>query len=213
MLVTGLFHSPAFQLYFLPYLFVISIGVCGLDRLTQRYHTLGYLVVLLLVLTFYLVQGYPEVSHGSALGNLPLYLAAFLIGVIGRPFFEEPTDKPWTIVAVLVVVLGVLVFSRLRAVSLLVPPLVVGVAGAIRRMRESKLLLSMGEMAGSIYLWHTPVMLPAITRLFAHCGILSLFNFFGSLLLTTATCILLRLGLDTFCERVLKRRTPRYITL
>jgi hypothetical protein len=213
ILATGLFHSPAFQLYFLPYLFVISIGVCGLDKLTQRYHRSGYVVVLLLVLTFYLVRGYPEVSHGSALDKLPLYLAGFLIGVIGRPFFKEPIAKPWMIVAALVVVLGVLVLSRLPVVSLAVPPLLVLLVRTISSIANSKLLLNMGVMSGSIYVWHTPVMLPAITKLLVHCGVPSLFNLFGSISLTLVACILLRFGLDTFCERVLKRRTPRYITL
>ena len=213
LLATGLFHSPAFQLYFLPYLFVISIGVCGLDKLTQRYHRLGYVMVLLLVLTFYLVRGYPEVSHGSALAKLPMYLAAFLIGVICGPIFKVPIAEPWMIAAVLVVVLGVLVFFRLHEISLLVPPLVVMVAGAIRQIRESKLLLYMGGTSGSIYVWHTPIVLPAITRLFAHCGVPSLASLFASLILTVAACILLRLGVDFCCERVLKIRTPRYITL
>ncbi|MGD0252959.1 MAG: acyltransferase [Verrucomicrobiota bacterium] len=213
ILATGLFHSPAFQLYFLPYLFVISIGVCGLDKLTQRYHRSGYVVVLLLVLTFYLVRGYPEVSHGSAFDKLPLYLAAFLIGVIGGPFLKEPVARPWMIAAVLVVVLGVLVLSRLPVVSLAVPPLLVGVVRAISKMANSKLLLSMGVMSGSIYVWHTPVLLPAITRLLAHCGVPSLFNLFGSIGVTLVTCILLRLGLDALFVRVTKRQAPKYLTL
>jgi peptidoglycan/LPS O-acetylase OafA/YrhL len=213
ILATGLFHSPAFQLYFLPYLFVISIGVCALDKLTQRYHRSGYVVVLLLVLTFYLVRGYPEVSHGSAFDKLPLYLAAFLIGVIGRPFFEKPFARPWMILAALGVVLGVLVLSRLPVVSLAVPPLLVELVRAISKMANSKLLLSMGVMSGSIYVWHTPIMLPAITRLLAHCGVPSIFNLFGSIGLTLVICILLRVALDAFFVRVAKRQAPKYLTL
>jgi peptidoglycan/LPS O-acetylase OafA/YrhL len=213
ILATGLFHSPAFQLYFLPYLFVISIGVCGLDKLTQRYHRSGYVAVLLLVLTFYLVRGYPEVSHGSAIDRLPLYLAAFLIGVISGPFFKETVANPWMIMVVLVVVLGVLVLSRLPFVSLAVPPLLVGLVQAIPKLANSKLLLSMGVMSGSIYVWHTPVMLPAVTRLLAHCGVPSLFNLFGSIGVTLVICILLRLGLDAFFVRVAKRQAPKYLTL
>jgi hypothetical protein len=170
-------------------------------------------VVLLLVLTFYLVRGYPEVSHGSAFDKLPLYLAAFLIGVIGGPFLKEPVARPWMIAAVLVVVLGVLVLSRLPVVSLAVPPLLVGVVRAISKMANSKLLLSMGVMSGSIYVWHTPVLLPAITRLLAHCGVPSLFNLFGSIGVTLVTCILLRLGLDALFVRVTKRQAPKYLTL
>lgn len=213
ILATGLFHSPAFQLYFLPYLFVISIGVCALDKLTQHYHRSGYVVVLLLVLTFYLVRGYPEVSHGSAFDKLPLYLAAFLMGVAGKPFFERQFTNAWVVVAALGFVLAILVLSRLPVLSLTVPPLVVGLARAIPRGGNSKLLLLLGAMSGSIYVWHTPVMLPAITRLLAHCGVPSLFNLFGSIGLTLVTCILLRLGLDAFFVRVAKRQAPKYLTL
>jgi peptidoglycan/LPS O-acetylase OafA/YrhL len=213
MLATGLFHSPAFQLYFLPYLFVISIGVCGLDKLDRRYHMPSYVVALLLALTPYLILGYPQVSHGPALEMLPLYLAAFLMGVIGRPCFEAPFARLWIVLAALGAVLGVLVLCRLSEVSLLVPPLLVGIARAIPRMCESKLLLSLGGMSGSIYVWHTPVMLPGVTRLLAHCGVPSLVNLFGSIGLTLVTCILLRLGLDAFFLRVAGRKTPRCLTL
>lgn len=213
LLATGLFHSPAFQLYFLPYLFVISIGVCGLDKLTQSYHRSMYVMVLLLVLTFYLVRGYPEVSHGSALDKLPLYLAAFLIGAISVPFFKKSIAKPWMIAFGLVVVLSVLVLSRLPVVSLVVPPLLVGLARAIPKIANSKLLVSMGVVSGSIYVWHTPILLPVVTRLLAHCSVPSLFNLFGSIALTLAICMLLRFVMDAFFEQILKKRTPRFITL
>src|SRR5208282_4723327 len=110
IITTGLFHSPAFQLYFLPYLFVISVGVCGLDKLTRPYQRSGQVVILLLVLTFYLIQGYPKFSHGADLDKLPLYLAAFLIGVVGGPCFKNPVAGSWLIVLALVLVLGVIVF-------------------------------------------------------------------------------------------------------
>jgi peptidoglycan/LPS O-acetylase OafA/YrhL len=89
----------------------------------------------------------------------------------------------------------------------------VGLVQAIPKLANSKLLLSMGVMSGSIYVWHTPVMLPAVTRLLAHCGVPSLFNLFGSIGVTLVICILLRLGLDAFFVRVAKRQAPKYLTL
>jgi peptidoglycan/LPS O-acetylase OafA/YrhL len=210
---TDLFRSPAFQLYFLPYLFAITIGVRALEKLIPRRPGLLYFVLLLLVLAFYLVQGYPEISYGPAFINLPIYLTAFLIGVIIRPFSETFFASRWMILGALAVVLGVLVLSRFRAVSLLVPPLVAAAAGAIRTIRQSKLLLCMGGMSGSIYVWHTPVVLPAITRFLSHYGIPSLLNFFGSICLALVACILLRLGLDALFVQVTKSQTPKYITL
>jgi peptidoglycan/LPS O-acetylase OafA/YrhL len=210
LLATGLFQSPAFQLYFLPYLFVISTGICGLDKLSRRHHGWTYGVILCLIALFYLDRGYPKISYGPAYDHLPLYIAAFLIGILSRPFLERPFAKLWIIVAALGGVLLISVLWQPSIMSLSVPPLMIGAA---RIIRESRLLLCMGKMSGSIYLWHTPVMLPAFTRLLAYCGIPSLFNLFGSIVLTLTICILIRRGLDTFFEQTLKRQTPRYITL
>ena len=109
--------------------------------------------------------------------------------------------------------LALLSFSWFHALDLLVPPLLVAVAGAVRGIRESRLLPLIGGMSGSIYVWHTPVMLPLITRTLARCGLPSMINFFGSMVLTLAACVLLRQGMDLIFERGFKRRCPRYITL
>jgi peptidoglycan/LPS O-acetylase OafA/YrhL len=205
--------SPAFQLYFLPYLFMISIGVSGMEKLIQRRYKWGYFAIFFLVMIFYLDHGYPEASHGADFRNLPMYLAMFMIGVISRPFIKEPFSNPLLIVVVLVAVLGILVFSRFCEASLLVPPLLTAMAGAISTIRQSKLFLCLGNMSGSIYVWHTPLILPAISRLLAYGGVPSLLNLFGSIVLTLAICILLRLGLDAMFVKMTKKNSPKYITL
>jgi peptidoglycan/LPS O-acetylase OafA/YrhL len=213
LLATGPFRLIIFQLYFLPYLFLISLFVCGLDKLNHRLHGLGYLFLLLMVAAFYLDRGYPDKSYGQACGNLPLYLASYLIGIITRPLWAKEFARTWVTVVVLGMMLGILVLFQGHEVSIFVPPVIAGAAGVMVALPQSKILISMGEMSGSIYLWHTPVMLPAITRLLAYCGIPSLLNLCLSIPLTMGVCILLRLGLDHFFVRVTKRRTPRYITL
>jgi hypothetical protein len=40
-----------------------------------------------------------------------------------------------------------------------------------------------------------------------------MFNLFGSIILTLATCLLLRLGLDVMFVRLMKVSTPKYVTL
>jgi hypothetical protein len=212
-LISGLFRSPAFQLYFLPYLFLVSVGICGLDKLYRRHHEWVYRVLLLSTLGFYMWHGYPEVSHGPAMVKLPLYLAAFLVGVMGRPVLERESVNPWLFATTLGILLCILPLMRLPVISLAVPPFMVGLAKAIPKMANSKLLLSMGMMSGSIYVWHTPLVLPALTRLLAGIGVPSLFVFFGSLALTLAACMFLRSGLDWFFGQLLKKPTPRYITL
>jgi peptidoglycan/LPS O-acetylase OafA/YrhL len=208
-----LFQSPAFQLYFLPYLFMISIGVSGLEKLCRRFYQCGYFSIFVLILMFYLKQGYPKMSHGSDYINLPMYLAMFLIGLVSRPFFEKPFDKLWMILTALCVVLSIRVIFQFCVVSLLVPPLLLALAGAIPVIRRLKLLLYIGEMSGSIYLWHTPLILPAISRLLTCCGIPSLLNLLGSLILSLIICMLLRLGLDAMFVLIFNKKAPKYITL
>jgi fucose 4-O-acetylase-like acetyltransferase len=209
----ALLRPPAFQLYFLPYLFLVSIGVCGLEKLIERRYKWGYAATFLLVIFFYLDQGYPETSHGSDYHKLPMYLAMFMIGIVSRPLIMKPCARPWLVVVALFVVLGVLVSFRFYEASLLVPPLLTATAGAFRAVCQSKLLLCMGNMSGSIYVWHTPLILPAISRLLACCGTSSLLNLFGSILLTLTTCMLLRLGLDAVFIKLIKEKPPKFITL
>lgn len=212
--LTGfLFHSPGFQLYFLPYLFLISLAAYLLDKLTYPNHRMAYAVTLTLIWIFYLICGYPPFSFGPAYSNLPLYLAAFLLGIVAKPYFDKRIANVWGMMTVLGIVLGILVVSKLPVLSLAVPPLLVGTARGFPKLANSRLLLLMGGMSGSIYLWHTPIMLPGLTRLFASFGLPSLINFAGSLCLTLALCLGLRLGIDRMFEQAFNRPPPRFLTL
>jgi len=213
LLATCFFQSPGFQLYFLPYLFVISTGVCAVDKLIFLHGKTAYRLLLGLVLGFYVYTGYPEFSYGPDYSRVPLYLAVFLVGVISRPFFAQRFLSVWMTIALLGVVLALLMVSRLPIVSFAVPPLLVGLARTIPRLKHSNPLVSMGAISGSIYLWHTPLLLPAFASLLAHLGIPSPLVLFGCLSLTLVTCVLLRIALDRFFEHLFKRPTPRFITL
>jgi len=215
LLANGLVLTPAFQLYFLVYLFLISIFVGVVDKLPKPYVGHAYWLLLLVVLSFYLIRGYPESSYGQYYSRIPLYLVAFLSGVISRPVFEKrlKIKQAWIWAVALVVVLIMLVYMQLPKLSLAVPPLLVGLARTVPKLMNARWLLLMGSMSGSIYLWHTPILLPACTKLLAHFEIPSLINLFASIGLTLVVCILGRRGLDLFYAKVLKTRPPRYITL
>ena len=214
-LANGLVLSPAFQLYFLLYLFLISTFVSGVDELPKPYDGWVYWFLLAMVLAFYLIRGYPESSCGQYYTRIPLYLAAFLAGAISRPFFEQhlKNNHAWMLAVALVTVLVMLVYLQRLCLSLMVPPLLVGLARTVPKIMNSRVLLLMGALSGSIYLWHTPILLPACTRLLAHFGVPSLINLFASIGLTVVICLLVRLGFDSFYNKVLKTHPPRYITL
>lgn len=212
-LAVALISSPAFQLYFLPYLFLISVGICALDKLTQRHGRTFYGGLLVLAAAFYAWRGYPEISHGHAWEKIPLYVSMFLAGIMARPFLERSRGNAYGIAIVFGIVLCVLFFSRRPFASVLVPPVLLAWIMAAPGIARSKLLMLMGRMSGSIYVWHTPLLLPFATILLARLRAPSLVVLFGSLLLTLCACLVLRAGLDWFFERALGRRAARFITL
>jgi peptidoglycan/LPS O-acetylase OafA/YrhL len=211
--VGWLLWSPAFQLYFLPYLFVITVGICGLEKLAGRHPESIYYLTLLLATGYYIWHGYPAASHGAEFEKFPLYVAMFLIGTLGRSSFEQSHPHPVLVIVVLSILISILEFSPFPFVSFAVPPTMLALARAMPRMSNAKVLLTMGTMSGSIYVWHTPLLLPVCTRFMAILGVPSMFILFGSLGLTLGICVLLRFGLDWFFEQILHRSTPRMITL
>lgn len=70
--------------------------------------------------------------------------------------------------------------------------------------------LTIGAMSASNYSRHTPHLLPALTRLLAHCGVPSRLGMFGSLALTLARCTFLRADADAFFGQILRRRPRPY---
>ena len=149
-LFSGLFWSPGFQLYFLPYLLLISVGISGLEKLGGGRYQWAYGGLLLLIAAFYFVRGYPAISNGSDVNKLPMYLAMYLIGILYQPLFKLPGIKMWMIAVTLVAVLTTLVCFRFGEVSLLVPPLLLALAGVCPPLWHGNPLLRMGEMSGSI---------------------------------------------------------------
>ncbi len=213
LLYTAPFQSPAFQLYFLPYLFLVSMVVCGTDWLLNRFRRRGYVLILVVIFLFYLKQGYPGSSHGAEYLKLPVYFAAFVIGVICAPFIERQKFQSWLILAALALIVFLLFALKKPVVSVFVPPLMVALIRSFSLLREMKGLFFLGGMSGSIYLWHTPLVLPVTTKLLAHLGMPSMLNFLISLVLTLGFCILLRFGLDACCKRIWQRPAPRWIVL
>jgi peptidoglycan/LPS O-acetylase OafA/YrhL len=213
LLLTGAFQSPAFQLYFLPYLFLITVGIGGAEKIRGRGRGWTYATILFAILGFYLCRGWPGTAHGPEFDRLPIYLAAFILGVICKPVLSAWRFKLLPTALVLVFVLGALVILKHPVISLLVPPLVAATASAFPFAGKTKPLLLLGGMSGSIYLWHTPLVLPAATRMLAHLGVPSMANLFAALVLTLGACVLLRYGLDAAWGRMFRQAAPKWLVL
>jgi len=211
LLWLGWFQSPAFQLYFLPYLFIIAVSLFCLCRLiSPRWHGWMLIAGLAGMVALYQTIGWPEQSHGSEWTKLPLYFTAFLFGVVGRTI---PRDRP-KLPVILLCVIGfglALVSHHMCLWSLFVPPLLFLAVSKVRSLTNSKLLQAIGRSSGAIYLWHTPILLPTLTTLLALSQVPAMVNFVLSVILTITFCILLRHAADGLFKRFLKIKMPASI--
>ncbi len=204
------FISPAFQLYFLPDLFAISLLFFCAARLAgdqARWFSGG---LTLLVIGYYLWAGFPAFSHGAQMSRIPLYLASFAIGSLMKDFPASSRAVPFAIAGVLAGIVCLAVY-HLSAVSLAVPPLLYCALSGSRRSSAGVLLQSLGRQSGSIYLWHTPLLLPALTLLGAHFGTPPPANFFGSVFLSIGICMMIRIGMDRAWAGMFQKPPPRWL--
>jgi hypothetical protein len=204
----GWFHSPAFQLYFLPYLFGIAVLLFFLCRLLPM---CGRWLMLLggitAMVVFYQYMGWPGWSYGSEWTKLPLYFTACLLGVLARPFLHAMRQPP-LVLPLLICVILVLVSPRLCLQSLWVPPLACIVVSMVHPWWKSKLLQQIGRSSGAIYLWHTPILLPAFTTLFALAHVPALPNLGLSVVLTIGVCMVLRQTLTASAKGFFNGKSP-----
>jgi len=209
LLLTGWLHSPAFQLYFLPYLFVIALGVfCLCKFINHRWQPWLFGASVVLMAAFYHHTGWPNRSHGPEWVNLPLYLVAFLLGVVCRPFFAGKPSRKFVMLSLSVGFLSLLL-PQLVLQSLLVPPLLCMAVKTAPFLGESQLLQKIGRSSGVIYLWHTPIMLPAFTTMMALGRVPAIVNLGASLIASIALCVLLRHSMKKFWKRIFKTELPR----
>jgi peptidoglycan/LPS O-acetylase OafA/YrhL len=113
----------------------------------------------------------------------------------------------------LVVAVAVLVLLPPCGVSFAVPPLLYWLVAGLEPLRDLKWLGIIGRGSGSIYLWHTPVLLPGLTVVGAFCHLPSTVNFGLAIFTALGICLLLRLGLDQTWKCLFHRAVPKSVAL
>lgn len=167
-IVTGAGVGP--QLYFLPYLFVISVG-WGLiiDRIPERYHRIATPAFLLV--TFFVYLALPTSSStGPELRLVALYVLTFVWG-----FYRQKLAGP----AVSYLVLGISIVAVITIpwqARLWDLPLVLLLSEIA--IRGSNLFRRSGRIPGSggIYLLHTPILNYALATISLMIGIKDVAN-------------------------------------
>jgi len=169
--------------------------------------------MILLVIGFYSWFGFPAYSHGSQWFKFPLYLASFAIGSL-MSSIPPPSNRlfPIAFAGVLAGIVCLVVF-HLSAVSLAISPLLFYALSGSPGLSNFSILQALGRQSGSIYVWHTPLLLPAFTLIGEKSGIPSLANYLGSMILCIGTCVFLRNCLERIWPLVFQNKPPKWLTL
>jgi peptidoglycan/LPS O-acetylase OafA/YrhL len=211
--LASIWPSTAFQLYFLPVLFTIILTSTLISNLARSYTNCSFSLCIIASLTFYTLFGFPISSHGSGIQNWPLYFSMFLIGILCRKLRHSRRIN-WRSASLFIFAsIGILILTKGGAWTLFVPPLLWHGAEFKSNWYPKKLAGIVGQNSGSIYLWHTPLLLPAVTIAFSTLGFSSLTNWISSVSFTLVFCLALKLVLNHLCIRILRVPFPRILTL
>lgn len=151
------------QFYFLSFLFFVSVvGEIGARRFTNMVNFFGAGSLLLSVSAAVVQQS--QAPHGPDWRLLPIYGAAYGLGFVfadrvRRP--EAPGAGYW-LAALGVVLVPLVLLAESELAWLLVPPgafLLLNL-GCLRPI--TKVLAFLGVQSGKIFVWHAPILAPAI---------------------------------------------------
>ncbi len=209
------FVSPAFQLYFLPFLFV-SLAVIQAIMSLPFVRTSGRLdfilgCLIVSVLAFYGFAGFPPRSNGDDLRLLPLYTAAVAYGML----LQGRTSRLPALLISFGAMAIIAVWSELSTslisatcLALFIPHLALAVFERWLPKNRVSRLAWLGTNAGGIYLWHTPLLMPAVSILLAMAGLRGL-----DLLVLTAGFSLAGATVFTLATRRLLPKNLRFLAL
>jgi hypothetical protein len=211
LLMSSLIHA-GYQLYFLPYMFGVMIFSALLFRQKCWWQNYLVLMVVFLIILGYSVVGFPKPSHGQGLDKFPLFLCSFLLGhlfpLLSR--FKRGTKLCALLVSVSILVM---IVSDGAAWSLFIAPLILLVISPFQDNTYLKYVSKAGRFSGSIYLWHTPLVLPFLTIVFTKMGLPPIYVLVASICLAIFSCILIKLIAEKFWIRVFSRPLPHWLGL
>ncbi|MCP9884181.1 hypothetical protein KBY97_03430 [Synechococcus sp. ATX 2A4] len=145
------------QLYFLYYLFFVSVSIAILQLLFK-----GKLCVWILIASFPLLIalfGAPASGYGPDFQLLPLYIFAYASG-ISLQIQDQPLS-PVKLLAVLLPVALALAVSQSGITSLVAAPMAIHLfLKKVPWIATKTRLNSLGIKSAGIYVWHAPIVLP-----------------------------------------------------
>jgi len=196
--LTTILTPAAPQFYFLVHLFVIAVAV----QFVMRIPALGsraaqWLLAAAILQSYWLLP--LDKPHGEALTHLPLYTAAYLLGLQTARLDRESDllslarDPFFLLFAASVAAIS---FSRPQILHLCVPLLLFASTRIMPAVADSPLHF-LGRHSGAIYAWHTPIVMPALSTLLTRLP----FTGWPLILAMCAATLALTLLLDSLLRR------------
>jgi hypothetical protein len=202
-------NSIAFQLYFLPLLAVFMVSAAVVGKVAGEYWKWFACSVIFISALYYGPDRYPGCSHGPELTKWALYATSFVLGLLSKGCIRGG----YQIGIPLTLALAFVAITRGKGWGLVIPLIVVGSIEFTKPRHFLTLIGAIGTSSGSIYLWHTPVLLPALTIIFFKLGVYPLINLVLSISLALLIPNRMRFLLSDWLEARYGWRCPRWITL
>gem|GEM_PF-4159269 len=194
-LKTLLFKGGSMQLYYLPYLFLVStLTILFFSIISSQYSKLFYTIILTIILICVFFIKTDSVT-GPDHKLLFYYYVAYGIGLLLKKFVDNKT--PYIILPTITLILGL--YFNLNFIYILINLVLLGVFYYLSIF--TKILNRSFPGSGGIYLLHTPILNFAISTLLMKIGFLEYTNLYLSLLLTYIVCLLITLTFIRYFPR------------
>jgi hypothetical protein len=163
-----LFYPSGPQLYFLIYLFLISIAFHALLQLNMfRQEWLLWLIVILLGQLYWLIP--EDEPHGEEMRHLPAYITSYIAGfLLTRPTILS-SMRLWIRRCLFLSgnIAYVLLCTQHYPMIHLAVPIVLFYIASFQSEWFFSPLVALGRRAGAIFVWHTPILMPGISIVLA----------------------------------------------
>jgi hypothetical protein len=202
-------NSTAFQLYFLPVLAFFMVSIALIRKFIGEYWKWFACCVIIVTAIYYGSDRYPDSSNGPAMSKWALYAASFVFGIL----FKGGIGDGKQIGIPVILALAFLAITGGKGWGMVVPLMIVGSFEFTKPRKYHMMVRALGASSGSIYLWHTPVLLPALTIIFFKVGVYPLVSLVVSITLALLIPIWMRFLLVDWAEVRFGWKCPRWITL
>ena len=176
-------HGAGMQLYFLPYLFIITVGFAFFSKMFPITYRAAYESIIIGAVALISIAFPTSGSTGSDLKLLSLYLLGFLLGKLFKVLSQSETHSRKQLGVVSACLLIGIIDSRFFDVAGIVALFIV--VNYFSGKLPSKRLPG----SGGIYLLHTPIINFTLSVALVQIGVTQVANVFISVFLTYIFCL------------------------